>query len=67
MHGFIDTTDIDNQRHLIPVAGIKRATPDGAHDGTYLNVEGYGPIILPMSYDAFIQLLIKTDCATVAQ
>lgn len=56
---FIAVADIDHQRHLIPITGIKRATPSGHDNCTYLNVDGFGPLVIKMQYDAFIHCLVE--------
>lgn len=63
---FIAVADIDHQRHLIPITGIKRATPDSGHDNcTYLNVDGFGPLVIKMQFDAFIQCLVEAGQVVV--
>lgn len=61
---FIAVTDIDHQRHLIPITGIKRASPN-SDSCTYLNVDGFGPLVIKVQFDAFIQCLVEAGQVVV--
>ncbi len=65
---FIAVVDIDHQRHLIPITGIKRAAPESGHDNcTYLNVDGFGPLVIKMQFDALIQCLAEAGRVLVVK